>query len=213
MTDKEFRRLSRTELVEIIFELQKREQDYQAKIAALEQQLNDRELKLSQAGSIAEAALGLNEVFQRAQAAADQYLAEVKRIHDDAQANADQLLADANQQAAKHTAQTQEERENILTQAKEEAEAILAQAKAAAEQAKADSEAMLTQAKADSQAMIAQAKETGETIRKETDAAVAARTQAFEQKAQELLAAHSELRTLLQGAWEGRKEHGTQEAE
>ena len=44
----------------------------------LRRQLADRTLRLEQVGSIAEAALSLNRVFEAAQAAADQYLESVK---------------------------------------------------------------------------------------------------------------------------------------
>ena len=44
----------------------------------LHRQLADRTLRLEQVGSIAEAALSLNRVFEAAQAAADQYLESVK---------------------------------------------------------------------------------------------------------------------------------------
>ena len=46
--------------------------------ANLRRQLADRTLRLEQVGSIAEAALSLNRVFEAAQAAADQYLESVK---------------------------------------------------------------------------------------------------------------------------------------
>jgi polysaccharide deacetylase 2 family uncharacterized protein YibQ len=42
--------------------------------------LNDRRIMLDKAGSIAEAALQLNDVFELAQKAADQYLENVKKI-------------------------------------------------------------------------------------------------------------------------------------
>lgn len=86
MTDKQFRRLKRIELIEIIYRLQEEEERQQAEIASLKKQLEIRETKLSEAGSIAEAAMKLNDVFESAQAAADLYLEEVKRLRDEARA-------------------------------------------------------------------------------------------------------------------------------
>lgn len=80
MTDKEFRKLSRAELIEIIYELQKREEEDNKTIEELNQKLEERELCLAEAGSIAEAALKLNQVFEAAQAAADQYLLSVHAV-------------------------------------------------------------------------------------------------------------------------------------
>ena len=72
MTDKELKRLSRGELIDIIYELQKQKDAADVRVAQLQEKLNQRELCIAQAGSIAEAAIGLNGVFEAAQAAADQ---------------------------------------------------------------------------------------------------------------------------------------------
>ena len=78
MTDREFRRLSRKELVEIIYELQKSEAALKQQNEDLRAQLNDRRISLSKAGSIAEAALALSGIFEAAQDAADRYLDAVR---------------------------------------------------------------------------------------------------------------------------------------
>lgn len=55
-----------------------------AKIAELTKEIEEmkssREIELAEAGSIAEAALRLNGIFEAAQAAADQYLMNVRRL-------------------------------------------------------------------------------------------------------------------------------------
>lgn len=78
MTDKELRRLSRADLIDVIYELEKKNLDYQQQIQKLQEALDEKILKLSSAGSIAEAALKLNGVFEAAQAAADQYVASLQ---------------------------------------------------------------------------------------------------------------------------------------
>lgn len=114
MTDKELRRLSRAELIEILYALQKQNEQLAEQNRQLAGQLEDRRLRMREAGSIAEAALQLNGVFEAAQAAADQYrfcaqealsaaeqrLAEAERdanaIVQQAEARAQRLIADAN---------------------------------------------------------------------------------------------------------------------
>lgn len=114
MTDKELRRLSRAELIEILYALQKQNEQLTEQNQQLSEQLEDRQLRMQKAGSIAEAALQLNGVFEAAQAAADQYrfcarealsaaeqrLAEAERDADaivqQAEARAQRLIADAN---------------------------------------------------------------------------------------------------------------------
>ena len=78
MTDKALRRLSRAALIEIIYTLQEQNAQLKGENTELRQTLDDKVLKVSAAGSIAEAALKLNGVFEAAQAAADQYLTSVR---------------------------------------------------------------------------------------------------------------------------------------
>lgn len=88
MTDKELRHLRRADLIDIIYELQKQGDEKDVQIKELQAVLEERTLRISNAGSIAEVALNINGVFEAAQAAADQYLLSVR-------AAADQMLAEA----------------------------------------------------------------------------------------------------------------------
>lgn len=74
--------MSRAELIEVIYRLQQNEQELRRENDELKAQLADRRTHLSEAGSIAQAALALNDVFARAQAAADDYLAEIAELRD-----------------------------------------------------------------------------------------------------------------------------------
>lgn len=97
MTDKEFKRLRRSDLLDIILELQKKNREQAERISTLEEQLSSRELKLEKAGSIAEAALAVNGVIEAAQAAADQYLEQLRLLYERAEASANALPKDAEQ--------------------------------------------------------------------------------------------------------------------
>lgn len=74
MTDKELRRLNRRELLEMLIEQGKKIDQLQAQLDEANEKLESRRIQLASAGSIAEAALKLNHIFEDAQAAADQYL-------------------------------------------------------------------------------------------------------------------------------------------
>lgn len=78
MTEKEIRSLSKTELLTIIRDQEAELAQTQTQIADLQAQLSARKIAVEECGSLAEAALKLNEVFQAAQAAADQYLFNVQ---------------------------------------------------------------------------------------------------------------------------------------
>ncbi|MCD7918358.1 MAG: hypothetical protein LUF84_07935 [Clostridiales bacterium] len=140
MAEKELRRMNRTELIEIIYALQQNEKSLREQNEALQRQLDDRLLRLEQAGSIAEASLSLNHIFEDAQQAAAQYLSSLELANDQAQ----QRLAQADAR---------------LAEAQERADQIEADCQARLERADAAAEARLAQAEADYQARMAQAEE------------------------------------------------------
>ena len=113
MTDKELRRLSRAELIDILYELQKRGEELDAQNQQLRRQLEQRQLHLAEAGSIAEAALRVNGVFEAAQAAADQYLLSVQA----SVASAEQKVADAERQAEEILRDAQVQAQKLLDDA------------------------------------------------------------------------------------------------
>ena len=119
MAGKELRHMSRGELIDVIYALKKQQEELAAENEELRQQLSQRELKLQKAGSIAEAAMSLNQVFEAAQQAADQYLQSVYANCGDAEEMAKGILADANAQA-----------QNTLEQARRQSETLLSQARA-----------------------------------------------------------------------------------
>lgn len=107
MTDKEFKRLNRSQLIEIIYQFQLQVDKLTEQNQELERKLSDKRLRLSKAGNIADAALEINDCFRSAQNAAEQYLDEIKAIREE----------------------TEAERQRIIVQAHEEAAAIIADAK------------------------------------------------------------------------------------
>ncbi|MCD7833130.1 MAG: hypothetical protein LUH00_03945 [Lachnospiraceae bacterium] len=82
MAEKELRKMNRTELIEIIYALQQNDKILQEETEELRRQLDDRTIRMENAGSIAEAALSLNHIFEDAEAAARQYLDSLKAAHE-----------------------------------------------------------------------------------------------------------------------------------
>ncbi|MCC8045586.1 MAG: hypothetical protein LIP12_08835 [Clostridiales bacterium] len=78
MAEKELRRMNRTELIEIIYALQQNGMTLQQENEELHRQLEEKIICIENAGSIAEAALSLNHIFEDAEAAAQQYLDSVR---------------------------------------------------------------------------------------------------------------------------------------
>ena len=100
MISKDIKTLSRKELVDIIYQLKKNEEQLQGKIAELEEALQDKRMRLSVAGSIAEAAMTVTNVFSTAQVTADLYLQEIACMKAEAGAECAKLVEEAKQSAA-----------------------------------------------------------------------------------------------------------------
>lgn len=73
MTEKELRRLRRSDLLEILLELSKENQELREQLKESQKKLQDRQILIEESGSLAEAALKLNRIFEDAQAACEQY--------------------------------------------------------------------------------------------------------------------------------------------
>lgn len=95
MTDKEFKRLSRAQLIDIIYQLQLQIDELTEKNQGLEKALEDKRIRIKNAGNIAHAALEINDCFHNAQNAAEQYLNEIKEMHAETQKTLDDARTDA----------------------------------------------------------------------------------------------------------------------
>lgn len=93
MAEKSLRKLSRTELLELLVELGRENAALQERLEKAEKELESRRLQMEECGSIAEAALKLNDVFAAAQAAVDQYRENCER-------RCAEMIAEAEKQAA-----------------------------------------------------------------------------------------------------------------
>lgn len=99
MKNKEFRHLNRAELVEIIYQLQQDNLRLQEENTDIMAKLASKEIKISEAGSIAEAVIGLSDIFAKAQEAADDYLMQIHRSNADVEHEYGQIIADAQSKA------------------------------------------------------------------------------------------------------------------
>ena len=86
MTDKELKRLSRAELLEMLLAQAEENEKLKTRLGEMQTRLDNRQIMLAEAGSIAEAALQLNGVFQAAESAAAQYLENIRRLSSEKEA-------------------------------------------------------------------------------------------------------------------------------
>lgn len=78
MTRQQLRKLRRRDLIALLLDVSKENELLQRQLAEANRRLTSRDIKLKHSGSIAEAALRLNGIFEAAQSAADQYLDSIR---------------------------------------------------------------------------------------------------------------------------------------
>lgn len=134
MTDKELRRLSRGELLEMLIAQAAENDQLKNRLEQAEAQLRDRKIAINNAGSLAEAALSLNGV----EAAAHQYLENIERIS----GQQDAICRDMKEQAKQEAAEIRQEAQAYSEKAHAEADAYWKQIVAKAAKLLADQEAL-----------------------------------------------------------------------
>lgn len=80
MTERELRRLKRVDLLELLIAETKENEQLRSELKKAREQLQNRQLTIEKAGSIAEASLRLSGIFTAAQQAADMYLLNIKNM-------------------------------------------------------------------------------------------------------------------------------------
>ena len=133
MTEKDLKKLSRIELLEMLISQTEENQQLMEQIAALRHQLDDRRIMIDESGSIAEASLKLNGIFATAQNAADEYLENIKvyarsreeifkRHEDAARISAERIIAEAEKQCRLMEDEASRKCDEMLRIAKKESE-------------------------------------------------------------------------------------------
>ena len=84
MNEKDFRKLKRVELYEIMLAQAEEIDDLRNQLTAAKKELENKRIDIQRSGSIAEASLKLTKIFEEAQKAADLYLSNIKKETGDA---------------------------------------------------------------------------------------------------------------------------------
>ena len=98
--ERELKKLNRRELVDVIYQMKKNEQQMQEETAALKEALEEKRIRISVAGSIAEAAVDVTKIFSTAQETADLYLQEIACMKKETEEACAKMIADAEQKVA-----------------------------------------------------------------------------------------------------------------
>lgn len=129
MTDHELKKLKREDLLELLIAQIKENEALQARLDRATAQLDSRRITVDNAGSIAEAALQLNGVFEAAQNAAEQYLENLRQRSSEQEQFCAQREAESREQADKLLSETEETCRRLEAETKQKCESMVEQAK------------------------------------------------------------------------------------
>lgn len=128
MTNNDLKRMSRAELLVQTIELMRQNEALSEEIAGLKsrlwearEKLKSRDIEIGKTGSIAEAAMKLNGVFEAAQATADQYLENIERLNRETKAECDRMLEETRLKCHEMEVGTQRNCSEIYSAAQAEA--------------------------------------------------------------------------------------------
>ncbi|MBO4299894.1 MAG: hypothetical protein IKS52_13220 [Clostridia bacterium] len=128
MTSYDLKKMNRAALIEQATLLMRENESLAERIENLEAQLKEtreklksRTIEIGNAGSIAEAAIKLNGVFESAQASADQYLENIERLKRETKAECERLLEETRLKCQEMEIGTQRSCNELYRAAQEEA--------------------------------------------------------------------------------------------
>lgn len=129
MKDKELRKLSRKDLLEMLLAQSREVEALKEQLKKSSEKLEDRRIMINNAGSIAEASLRLNGVFEAAQKAAEQYMENLQKqaeicagMERESRDRAENLLSEAKRKCRAMESETQKKCDFMVKIAQEQAQ-------------------------------------------------------------------------------------------
>lgn len=119
MKTKDLKKLTRTELLEMLLHQVEENEELRRQVDELQAELDSRALVMQQSGSMAEAALKLNGVFDQAQQAADDYLRNLQLANAEPEAYSQKIRQEALDEADAIIAEARSRSDRILAEADE----------------------------------------------------------------------------------------------
>ena len=113
MTEKELKRLTRADLLEMLIAQSEELRQVKERLKTAEAALANRVIEIDNAGSIAEASLRLNGVFEAAQAACEQYTENIRLLSERSQLVCRRMEEESREQAERLLEQTRRRLEEM----------------------------------------------------------------------------------------------------
>lgn len=197
MIDRELGRLKRAELLELLIEQAKEAERLKKELADAQKLLESREIKLEQAGSIAEAALQVNGVFEAAQDAAAQYLENIETLSEKQEAICAKREEESVRKAEQMLSEAQAKAEQMLTEAQAERDKAQRECAQTDENVRKQCEELAERTRKQCEELIRRTKQQCEDMKQEADFQVEEKWKNISNRLEEFYKAHEDLRELL----------------
>lgn len=127
MDDKKLRKINKKELLEILLSQAKRIEELEQQLETTQRKLDSKKITIENSGSLAEASLKLNGIFEMAQVTAEQYLFNVKEkcrkiennMKKECQVKAEQMIKETEEKCQQKEALAEEQLKKIELKIKE----------------------------------------------------------------------------------------------
>lgn len=124
MTEKELKRLSRADLLDLLIDQSKVLQKTKKRLHAAQTELENRQIAIQNAGSIAEASLKLNGVFDAAQASCVQYMENIRSRSEQQQEICRQMERECQEKISRRLEETRQRCETMEEETRRQCEAM-----------------------------------------------------------------------------------------
>lgn len=132
--NRELKKMKRVDLLDIMVRQSKENDSLKNQLAEALEELNERKIQISEAGSIAEAALQLNKVFEAAEKAGSQYLENIARLSEEKETINARIIEESERKVAEMMAETQAKCEKLERDTKIKCEGMVLQAEKESEE-------------------------------------------------------------------------------
>ena len=120
MAKNPLQKLSRAELLQLLLEAEEENESLKQQVAGLQQQLEDRRIRIEKSGDLAAAAMELNGVFAAAQAACQQYTDNIKARSEGLEAECRKMIEETEKECRARKKETMEECRRLLQEISDE---------------------------------------------------------------------------------------------
>ena len=149
--NRELKKMKRVDLLDIMVRQSKENESLKNQLAEALEELNERKIQISEAGSIAEAALQLNGVFEAVEKSGAQYLENIARLSAEKESINARIIEESEKKAAELISETQAKCDKL----EKDAAGLMAETQVKCEQLERDTkikcEGMVLQAEKESE--------------------------------------------------------------